>query len=161
MPRIDISRLPDESRIWIFGISPALDEPKSSRLLSLVDRFLDDWSAHGQATVSARDLLHGSFLVIAVDQQSETSGCSIDRMFGLLRQLESELGVVILDPNRIFYQDGSGKVATMTRHEFVENGRQDMVVFDILAERIGRIRRGLWQKPARDSWHGALIRQAS
>ena len=157
MPRTDISRLPDESRIWIFGVSPALDESKSSRLLSLVDRFLDDWSAHGQAIVSAREVLHGSFLVIAVDQRSETSGCSIDRMFGLLRQLERELNVGILDPNRIFYRDESGKVAAMTRREFVEKGRQDMVVFDILAERIGRIRTGSWQKPARDSWHGALI----
>ena len=25
MPRVDISQLPDQSRIWIFGISPALD----------------------------------------------------------------------------------------------------------------------------------------
>ncbi|HYS53948.1 MAG TPA: hypothetical protein VER58_09340 [Thermoanaerobaculia bacterium] len=157
MPRIDISRLPDESRIWIFGISPSLDERNGSRLLAVVDRFLDDWSAHNQPIVSARDLRHGSFLVIAVDQRSETSGCSIDRMFGLLRGLESELGVAILDPNRIFYRSESGRVAAMTRREFVENGRPDTVVFDTLAERIGKIRSGLWEKPARDSWHQALF----
>ncbi|HEY6843402.1 MAG TPA: hypothetical protein VI391_04485, partial [Thermoanaerobaculia bacterium] len=84
MPRTDISKLPDESRIWIFGISPALDAAKRSRLLAAVDTFLDRWSAHNQPIVSARDVVHDSFLVIAVDQQSETSGCSIDRMFGLL-----------------------------------------------------------------------------
>src|SRR5260370_41640599 len=112
MPRIDISQLPDDSRIWIFGISPVLDARKSSRLLSVVDSFLDDWSAHQQPIVSARQIVNGMFLIIGVDQRSETSGCSIDRMFGLLRQLERELDVAILDPNRIFCRDASGSVTS-------------------------------------------------
>jgi hypothetical protein len=160
MPRVDISQLPDDSRIWIFGVSPALDARQSSRLFSVVDRFLDDWSAHGQPIVSGRELLHGSFLVIGVDRRSETSGCSIDRMFGLLRQLEKELNVAILDPNRIFCRDGSGIVTAISRRDFGERGRADTVVFDILAERIGKIRGGDWEKPARESWHRALLREA-
>jgi len=161
MPRIDISRLPDESRIWIFGISPALDARKSARLLAVVDTFLDEWSAHAQPIVSARDLIEGTFLVIGIDRRSETSGCSIDRMFGLLQQLERELGVAILDPNRIFCRDEAGEVSAMTRPEFSKTGRSDTVVFDILADRIGNIRHGLWQKQAGDSWHRALLVQAS
>ena len=125
MPRIDISQLPDDSRIWIFGISPALDARKSSRLLAAVDRFLDDWSAHGQPIVSGRDIVHRSFLVIGVDQRSETSGCSIDRMFGLLRQLERELEVAILDPDRIFCRDASGAVTAISRRDFSKRGRGD------------------------------------
>jgi hypothetical protein len=160
MPRIDISQLPDDSRIWIFGISPALDARKSSRLLAAVDRFLDEWSAHGQPIISGRDLLHGSFLVIGVDRQSETSGCSIDRMFGLLRQLESQLEAAILDADRIFYRDVSGDVTSITRRGFSEHGREDTVVFDILAERIGKIRGGEWEKPAHDSWHKTLLEKA-
>ena len=160
MPRIDISQLPDDSRIWIFGISPVMDARKSSRLLSVVDRFLDDWSAHQQPIVSAREIVHGSFLIIGVDRRSETSGCSIDRMFGLLRQLEHELDVVILDPNRIFCRDASGSVSSISRRDFSERGRGDTVVFDILAERIGKIRHGEWEKTARDSWHKALLQEA-
>ena len=158
MPRIDISQLPDQSRIWIFGISPALDAAGSSRLLSDVDRFLGQWSAHGQPIVSARDLLHGSFLVIAVDQQSETSGCSIDRMFGLLRQLEGDLRVAILDANRVFFRNAAGEVNTMTRRDFGEHGRGETVVFDVLTERLGKIRNGQWERAAQDSWHRALIK---
>src|SRR6266536_429392 len=160
MPRIDISQLPDDSRIWIFGISPALDTNKSTRLLSVVDRFLDDWSAHQQPIVSGREIVHRSFLVIGVDRRSETSGCSIDRMFGLLRQLERELDVAILDPNRIFLRDASGSVTCVSRRAFSERGRGDTVVFDILAERIGEIRGGEWERPARDSWHNELLPEA-
>jgi hypothetical protein len=160
MPRVDISQLPDASRIWIFGISPALDARMSSHLLSTVDRFLDEWSAHGQAIVSGRELLHGSFLVIGVDKQSETSGCSIDRMFGLLRQLERDLEIAVLDPNRIFCRDASGAVTAISRRDFSEHGRADTIVFDILAERIGKIRCGEWEKSAKNSWHKALLAEA-
>jgi hypothetical protein len=159
MPRIDISQLPDQSRIWIFGISPALDERKSSRLLGAIDGFLNDWAAHRQPIVSARDLLHGSFLVIGVDQRSETSGCSIDRMFGLLQQLERELGVSILDPNRVFYLDQSGEVRTISRAEFGEAGNPRTIVFDTIAERLSAVRSGTWQRPAAESWHRSLLQK--
>jgi hypothetical protein len=160
MPRINISQLPDDSRIWIFGISPILDQSKSSRLLGAVDAFLDQWSAHGAPIVSGRDLLHGSFLVIGVDRQSETSGCSIDRMFGLLQQLERELEVAILDSNRIFYRSADGAVLAISRARFCDEGEKNMLVFDTLAERISDIRSGAWQRPAAKSWHRTLLRQA-
>ena len=155
-----MSQLPDDSRVWIFGISPALDAPKSSHLLAAVDDFLDGWAAHQQPIVSARQIVHRTFLIIGVDRRSETSGCSIDRMFGLLRQLERELDIAILDPNRIFCRDASGNVTSISRPTFSERGRSDTVVFDILAERIGKIRGGEWEQPARNSWHKALLQQA-
>lgn len=157
MPRLDISRLPDDSRIWIFGISPALDERQSARLLKGVDSFLDGWTAHNLPISSARDLLHGSFLVIAVDKRSETSGCSIDRMFGLLQQLEHELGVAILDPSRIFYRGGDGSVLAIGRPKFRERGDLHTIVFDTLSERLGELRNGMWEREARDSWHRTLL----
>ncbi len=157
MPRIDISQLPDESRIWIFGVSPALDSAQSQRLLTAVDGFLDRWAAHNQPIVSARDFLHDSFLVIAVDQRSETSGCSIDRMFGLLQQLEAELGVSILEPNRIFCRTSEGAVQTMSRAHFKKAGTPQTIVFDTVAERLSAVRNGAWQKQAGQSWHGSLF----
>jgi hypothetical protein len=157
MPRIDISQLPDQSRIWIFGISPALDERKSSRMLAAVDRFLDSWSAHGQPIVSGRDLIDGSFLVIAVDLRSETSGCSIDRMFGLLQQLERELAISVLDPDRIFLIAEQRGVSAVSRAEFRTTGALDTVVFDTLVERLSEVRSGIWKRPASTSWHRSLI----
>ena len=65
-----------------------------------MDEFLDRWTAHKMPIASARDLLYGSFLVIAVDKKSETSGCSIDKMFGLLKQIERDYAVAILEANR-------------------------------------------------------------
>lgn len=160
MPRTDISRLPDASRIWIFGISPALDDARVASVLDRVDRFLDAWAAHGEPIVSARDLLLRSFLVVAVDHRSETSGCSIDRMFGLLQDLEREHGVRILDADRVFYRGGDGAVHTVSRAGFRDAADPHTVVFDILAERLGDIRAGRWERPAAQSWHRTLLAEA-
>jgi hypothetical protein len=158
---MDISQLPDESRIWMFGISPALDPQKSTHLLRAVDGFLDQWTAHGAPIVSARQLVHGSFLIVAVDRQSETSGCSIDRMFGLLQQLEGQLGVSILDPNRVFYRAGDGSVQAISRAQFRALADAHTIVFDTLAERLGDLRSGRWERPTAESWHAQLLRKTS
>jgi len=157
MPRTDIEQLSNDSRIWLFGISPALDDAKSKTLLSRVDAFLADWNAHGAPIRSARELRDGAFLVIAVDKAAETSGCSIDRMFGTLRELERELGVSILDANRVFVRHGDGHVDAIPRAEFARRGDRHTIVFDTLAERLGDVRTGAWERHAEDSWHARLL----
>src|SRR5215212_1669131 len=109
MPRRDISELSDDAYIWIFGISPGVDQAGEAKLLRRVDDFLDRWAAHGNPIVAGRDLIERMFLVVAADKQSERSGCSIDRLFGTLRELEQNLGVQILDSNRVFFRHGDGR----------------------------------------------------
>ena len=157
MPRTDINSLSDDSRVWIFGISPALDDAKRARLLAQVDDFLRGWAAHEVPVTSAREIVDDSFLVIAVDRRSETSGCSIDRMFGLLRHMERDLGLAILDPNRVFVRHGDGHVGAMTRGEFRAAADQHTKVFDVLAERLGDVRGGRWERSAGQSWHAKLL----
>ena len=161
MPIKDIHALTDDARIWIFGISPRLDAAKRERMLGEVDRFLAGWAAHNVPVTSARDILHDGFLLIAADKQSETSGCSIDRMFGLLRQLERDLGVAILEPQRVFVRHGDGSVTAMTRDEFRAAADPHTVVFDTLAERLGDVRHGRWERKAEDSWHARLLGSAA
>ena len=161
MPQIDLNQLDDDARIWIFGISPALDAAQGARMLQQIDAFLDGWAAHNVPVTSARDLRDGSFLIIAVDKDAETSGCSIDRMFGLLRQFERDFGVAILDPNRVFVRGGDGGVHAVTRGAFRDSGDPHTVVFDTLAERLGDVRSGRWERKAEESWHRSLLRRTA
>lgn len=154
--RVDISQLSDNAHVWIFGVSPALDEEKQRTLLSRVGAFLDQWAAHGNPLRGASEVREGSFLIIAADETSERSGCSIDRMFGTLRQLEQELGVQILDSNRIFLRD-DGRVRAVPRHEFRTMANPATPVFDVTAEQLGAIRTGAWERRASDSWHRQLL----
>ncbi|HEX9162104.1 MAG TPA: hypothetical protein VF980_10400 [Thermoanaerobaculia bacterium] len=159
MPRRDLKQLSDEAYIWIFGISPALDEAGTATLLRRVDAFLDNWAAHGTPIESARDLREGSLLIIAAESTSERSGCSIDRLFGTLRQLEDELHVKILDPNRVFFRHGDGRVDAMSRAEFREKGDPHTVVFDTTAQTLSEVRGGSWERRAELSWHRELLKK--
>ena len=154
--RVNIDQLSNDAHIWIFGISPALDERQSEALLRRVDVFLDEWAAHGVPIRGARELREGSFLVIAADENRERSGCSIDRMFGTLKELERQLQVQILDSNRIFLREGAS-VRAVPRLEFRNAANADTPVFDVTAERLGDVRTGAWERRAGDSWHKQLL----
>lgn len=154
--RVNIDQLSNDAHIWIFGISPALDAARSDVLLRQVDAFLDQWASHGTPIRAARDLREGSFLIIAADEKTDKSGCSIDRMFGTLRALERDLGVQILDSNRIFLRHGGG-VRAVPRARFREAADSDTPVFDVTAERLGEVRSGAWERRAGDSWHAQLL----
>ena len=154
--RVDIDQLSDNAHIWIFGISPALDAEKQSVLLRQVDAFLDQWHAHNVPIRGARELREGSFLIIAADEKREKSGCSIDRMFGTLRQLEGELGVSILDSTRVFVRE-NGHVRAVGRGDFRQVANAETPVFDVTAEQLGAVRTGAWERRAADSWHRQLL----
>ena len=154
--RVNLDQLSNDAYVWIFGISPSLDTPKSDALMRQVNRFLEDWAAHGTPIPGAAELREGSFLIVAVDEHREKSGCSIDRMFGTLKQLEGELGVTILDSNRVFLRDGDG-VRAVPRSEFRNAATLETPVFDVTVERLGDVRQGVWEKPAAQSWHRQLL----
>ena len=154
--RVNIDQLSNNAHIWIFGISPALDEAQSATLLRQVDAFLDEWAAHGVPIKGARELREGSFLIIAADEHREKSGCSIDRMFGTLKNLERELNVQILDSTRVFLRD-RGAVRAVPRGEFRQSANADTPVFDVTAEKLGEVRTGAWERRAADSWHARLL----
>jgi hypothetical protein len=154
--RVNIDQLSNDAHIWIFGISPALDDAQSATLLRQVDAFLENWAAHGVPIRGARELREGSFLIIAADDKSERSGCSIDRMFGTLKSLERELNVQILDSTRVFLRD-RGAVRAVPRGEFRNLANAETAVFDVTAEKLGDVRSGGWERRAGDSWHARLL----
>jgi hypothetical protein len=159
MPLTDISRLSDDANIWVFGITPAIDDTEA--LLARVDAFLREWAAHGSPVLSARELRDGRFLVIAADKEAEKSGCSIDRLFGLVRALERDFGVSMLDPQNVFYRDSTGIVCDAKRSTFREVANDSTMTFDTTAPTLGALRSGAWERPARESWHAALLRRTA
>jgi len=159
MPKVPFETLPDESRLWIFGVGRELDAAERESFLDAVDRFLDGWAAHGVALRSGRDWRYGRFLLVAVDEASEPpSGCSIDAMVRVLKDQEATLGVPIIDSSPVWFLDGD-EVRRSSRPDFrrlVEEGavNPETVVFDNTVTRLTDERAGRWKRQARESWHG-------
>ena len=158
MPMVPFDTLPDDSRLWVFGVERTLEEAEQESFLSAVDLFLETWAAHGTLLRCGRDWRRDRFLLVAVDQASEPpSGCSIDAMVGVLKDQERRLRVRVLDNTPVWFL-ADGEVRRMSRPEFrrlAEEGavNPDTVVFDNTVTRLKDARQGLWEGPAREHWH--------
>lgn len=153
--------LPDSARLWVFGVGRELSPDEEARLLGRVTAFLEGWKAHGRALSAAHDWIYGRFLLVAVDDRvAPPSGCSIDALVGSLQALEAELSTEIVSGAPIWYRpepDGV-EIERLSRAAFrmrAEEGRVsgDTVVFDLSVDRVGALRQGRWELPARESWH--------
>ncbi len=154
---------PGSARIWIFGANRELEAAETGKLLDSVDGFLRKWSAHGVPLRATRSWRHGRFLIVAVDlERAPPSGCSIDALVHVLRDLEGRLGARFLGNEAVWYRDAGGAIRRASRPEFRELARRggvtpSSVVFDNSITALSELREGLWEGPASERWHAALF----
>ncbi|MDH3208157.1 MAG: hypothetical protein OEO79_16265 [Gemmatimonadota bacterium] len=159
MPRIEFAELPDHGRLWVFPIDRPLTSAEADRCLAVVDAFLARWAAHGAPLRSGRELRHGRFLLIGVDEDAESpSGCSIDALVNQLRALGDEMGATFIEHSPVWYRAGEG-IVSVSRSEFKvlageEKVTPDTVVFDTSLTRLSELRAGRLEHAVRDGWHG-------
>lgn len=158
MPRLPFTELPDTARLWVFAATRPLIPAEQTSLLEAVDRFLDAWHAHRVPLDCARELRHGQFLLVGVDEAAAgVSGCSIDSLVRTMQALGTELGVNLLDRGSVFFRDADG-VRRVSRDEFADLAAGGAVtpattVFDTTVATIGALRAGGLEAPAASTWH--------
>lgn len=158
MPLVAFEALPPDARLWIFAADRRLSDDERDRLLNSVDAFLGQWKAHGHPLTVAREFRYDRFLLVGVDEASAgASGCSIDAMVRTLGELERALSVQLLDHGPVLFRRGDA-IERLPRPDFAALARRgevspDTVVFDNTLTRVGELREGRWETPARASWH--------
>jgi len=161
---VNITSLPDHSRIWIFPANRTLSRTESAELLSTLDTYLANWEAHHVPVEAARELRYNQFLIIAANPDvTAPSGCSIDDMTRAIKSLGAKFGVDFFGAMQVFYRDGEG-IRMVTRSQFkqlAESGAVDAetIVFDHTLTSLGNLREGKWEVPTSASWQSALIPQ--
>ena len=166
MPRIAFEHLPDEARLWIFSAARPLSEVEQAQLLTIVDRFIDQWGAHNVPLTAARELRYDRFLFVAVDQRTAgASGCSIDALFRQVRVLEREIGIELLNDTPVLFRQGA-VIERVPRERFAELAAAgtvdlDTTVFDTTLTSVSDVRAGRWETPVARAWHArAFFNQA-
>jgi hypothetical protein len=160
-PRSSFDGMPDDARLWIFASERALRPEEDEILRREVSAFVGGWTAHGAPVAGAWEWREGRFLLVAADEAATgVSGCSIDSLTRTLKGLEGALGISLLDASsRVWYRDDTGEIRAVDRGVFREAVREGAVgehtrVFDNTAPTVGAVRRGEWERPMRESWHG-------
>lgn len=159
----DISQLPDEARLWIFGADRPLEPAEIETLHEELARFLRDWAAHRVELVAGFAIDLDRFVLVAVDEErAAASGCSIDALLRALAGLEERLGVGLRDGRLVFHREPGGGIVACDRAEFrrrAASGRvdADTRVFDLTVDRLGTWRESGIERPAGGSWHARLF----
>lgn len=158
MSLVPFDSLPESARLWIFGADRNLDPAEADLLAQSVERGLAGWSAHGSPVTWGYTLRHDRFLLVGVDESATAlSGCSIDSAVREIRSVEANLGLSLLDHGRVFYRHGDA-IRTLSREAFAARAEAgevngDTRVFNNVIPTVGELRQGLWEVPARVSWH--------
>ncbi len=158
MPRIPFDQLPTDARLWIFAAERPLAAAESRRVLEETDAFIAQWMAHGVPLSAGRELRRDQFVLVGVDERAAgVSGCSIDALVRRMQQLETVLGLELINNGPVIYREGDA-VIRVSRERFAELAAAGTVgpntrVFDNTLTRVGDLQAGKWEVKAADSWH--------
>ena len=98
--------LANDSRIWIFQANRKFSLEEKQIIISKLKDFIADWNAHGAALLADFELPYDQFIVVGVDEnQASASGCSIDKLTKIIRQLDEEYKFEFLNRMLIAFEE--------------------------------------------------------
>lgn len=84
----------DSSRVWIYQSGRTFSIAEALKLEEMLNNFLKNWHAHGEAVKGYANLFFGQFIIIMADEtQTVVSGCSTDSSVQLIKDIEKTFGV--------------------------------------------------------------------
>ena len=122
-------------RVIIYPASRPFTAKESKVITEKLYDFLSDWAAHGKPLSSSFKIEKNQFIVVCVDEEQEAaSGCSIDALGGVMREIDQEYQLGLFDRMKASYVE-NGEIKTMKLHDFrngLKSGEisRDIEVFD-------------------------------
>ncbi|MFT5723709.1 MAG: hypothetical protein ACI9JN_000826 [Bacteroidia bacterium] len=96
-------KLSSESKVWIYGANRHLTEQEKTSILDILDRFCDNWAAHGDKLDCGFKIIHNQIIVLAVDEISAAaSGCSIDTSVKVFQEIDSTFNLDLFNRLRTY-----------------------------------------------------------
>ncbi len=148
-------------RIIIYPASRPFTAKESKIITEKIFDFLGTWAAHGKPLSASFKIEKNQFIVIAVDEEKEAaSGCSIDALSGVMRQLDQEFSLGLFDRMKASFVE-NGEIKTMKLQDFrkgLKDGTisKEIEVFDFSKDTYVAFLSD-FLLPLRRSWAGIYI----
>ncbi len=159
---VDFNTLPKESRVWIYQANRSFTEEELEEIQLKLNRFIENWTAHGSDLQSGYLVKYKRFIVIGLNQNlNSATGCSIDASVHFIQQLEKDYNVDLMDKMNVSYKQGE-YIAYKSLSDFRKMAKDKAVskktiVFNNLVASIAEFNEN-WEVPASESWHGRFIK---
>lgn len=158
---VDFNFLPDKARVWIYQANKEFKPGELSRVEDILKDFVDNWKRHGEDLKASYKVIYNQFILLAVDEShNDVSGCSIDASVNVIRHLENELQVDLLNKMNVSFKDNDN-INTVSLKEFKDYARQqkikaETIVFNNLVASKGEFESS-WEVEAGKSWHAKFL----
>ena len=153
---VDFSSLDLSSRVWIFQSETEINKNLEDLIKKELTEFLENWVSHGIDIISSFEIKYKTFIVIAVSDSINISGCSIDTLINFVKSLENKYNLSLMNKNIIKFKNGS-TISSMNISDFKSkcekiNNNEELIVFNNLVNSIADYR-NKWEIDIRLSWH--------
>ena len=153
---VDFSSLDLSSRVWIFQSETEINKNLEDLIKKELTEFLEKWVSHGTDIISSFEIKYETFIVIAVSDSINISGCSIDTLINFVKSLENKYNLSLMNKNIIKFKNGS-TISSMNISDFKSkcekiNNNEELIVFNNLVNSIADYR-NKWEIDIRLSWH--------
>lgn len=151
----------EHSRVWIYQSDRILEPAEVNQIQDNLDSFTSQWLAHGQELLAAAEIRYNQFIILSVDeQQTGSTGCSIDKSVYLMKELEQQFNIRLFDRFSLAYRDGES-IKTVNRDDFekllqARTINSETVVFNNLVLTRKELETN-WEVPLKDSWHARVF----
>lgn len=148
--------LADNARVWIFQSDRVLEASDQDTIRTKLDAFIPNWAAHGNALFGNYAILNNYHVVVALDEAlAGASGCSIDSMTRVIKELEVELEIDFFQRmNVLLESDGQLELKPFLKIS-VED--KDKGYFDNTIQTLSELN-SVWSKPATEGWLATRVK---
>ena len=121
----------NDYRVIIYPASRPLTSKESKIITEKLYDFLATWAAHGKPLSSSFKIEKNQFIVVCVDEDKEAaSGCSIDSLGQIMRQIDAEFDLGLFDRMKASFVE-NGETKTMKLQDFRKGLKEGTISTDI------------------------------
>jgi hypothetical protein len=121
----EFSKLPDESRLFLYRASQKLNNEQEIILQKELSLFLDSWQAHQKDLYASFKIDFQRLVLVGVDQNKEmASGCSIDSLVHFFKNLENKIGISFFDTS--FFVSPSDNLSQIITYKNTQTLKEDI-----------------------------------
>lgn len=152
-----INTMPSTAKVWIYQADRSFSTTELSQIENLLTNFINNWNSHGKAISGAFEIKFNQFIVLMADENvASVSGCSIDSSVAVVREIEKQLSLNLLDKSKVAFLKSDDSIELINFQEIknaVQSGliQAESKTFNNMLTTFGDYSKS-WIVNAKDSW---------
>lgn len=151
----------ENSRVWVYQADREFTETETQKTQQQLNNFTSEWTAHNHQLKAKAEVRYNRFIILIVDEtQAGATGCSIDKSVHLMKLLEQQYSIKLLDRFIIAYREGDQILSTNRDgfEQLIQQGKinENTIVFNNMVQTLSELQTR-WEVPFKQSWHMQLF----